>query len=352
MRDALKLAVENCLMPPGSSVDAVTNDAARMSVGSGRTERAVDISVVICTLDRHERLLEALRSLFAQDVPPGLVHEILVVDNSAAGNARELVARLAEARPGLVRYRSEPRTNLSHARNTALAEARGRLVAFMDDDMKAPPGWLAAAVAAMERTQADVLLGKIVPEFEEVLGWASGLADSDRWFGRVYPATEDGVLRTRRDGHIPGAGIGNTVLRRAALPSDQAAPFDPAFGRSGGEDTDLLQRLGQRGAVIAFSEQAWMTEFVPRDRSGPDYLRRRRYLNSQQFVRSAVKNSRWKGLTGARHMLVGGAQLAFSGMRWALARSTGQDDSMARIAAASALGKLFWMRQLPDGQYR
>lgn len=306
---------------------------------------------MICTLDRHDRLARAVRSLLVQDVPPGMAHEILVVDNSATANARELVAALGRDRPGLVRYRHEPRTNISHARNTGVAEARGRYVAFMDDDMVAPACWLAAAYGTMERTGADVLLGGVVPEFEDAEGWGSRLAEPARWFGRALPTTDGTVLAARRDGHIPGAGIGNAVLRRSVLPEGRAA-FDPAFGRSGGEDTDLLQRLGQRGAVSVFSAQAWMAEFVPRDRGTPAYLSRRRYLNSQQFVRAAVKNSTWKALTGARHMAIGGLQLAWSTGRLAAARALGRDPAMARIAAAAAYGKLRWRENGSGGPYR
>ena len=217
--------------------------------------------------------------------------------------------------------------------------------------MAAPPDWLANAVETMERSGADVMIGKIVPEFEGGCGWGGLLPDPARWFGRVFALPDGAVVPTKREGHIPGAGSGNCVLRRRTT-LHEPAPFDPAFGRIGGEDTDFLQRLGQRGAVTVFSERAWMTEFVPADRNTPEYLMRRNYRTSQQFVRIVAKNSPRPWLAACRHMATGVVQLALAVSRHAAANITGTDPVWARIAAAAALGKVLWMRSDATGPYR
>ena len=135
----------------------------------------MDMSIVICTLDRPEGLVRAVRSGVAQDDRGTLAYEIVIVDNSATANACALVRATWGDQPDFVRYLNEPRTNLAHARNAGLAAARGRYVAFMDDDMAAPRDWLANAVETMERTGADVLLGKVIPAFEGGDGWGGAL---------------------------------------------------------------------------------------------------------------------------------------------------------------------------------
>jgi succinoglycan biosynthesis protein ExoM len=311
---------------------------------------AVDMSIVICTLDRPQGMARAVRSCLEQQNRSDCSYEILIVDNSATARARELVQELWGGGSDCVRYLNEPRTNIAHARNAGIAAARGKYVAFMDDDMSAPPDWLANAIEVMERTGADVLLGKVVPEFEGDGGWGGALSDSARWFGRVLALPEASIVPTKRDGHIPGAGSGNCVLRGSTL--HEPAPFDPEFGRVGGEDTDFLQRLGQRGAVTVFSERAWMTEFVPADRNTPAYLVRRSYRTSQQFVRIVAKNSPRPRLTVCRHMAAGAVQLALAVSRYGAAVVTGADPIRARIAAAAALGKILWMGYDASGPYR
>ena len=312
---------------------------------------AIRVSIVICTLDRPEGLRRAMRSCLEQDTAADLAYEVVVVDNSATANAQPVVREFSGTRTGLVRYLNDPRTNIAHARNTGIAAAQGTYVAFIDDDMAAPPGWLSAAFAAMERTGADVLLGKIVPEFEGGPGWGGTLPDSARWFGRDFALPDGAVIPPRRDGHIPHAGTGNCVLRRTTT-LESSAPFDPALGRIGGEDTDFLQRLGQRGKVTVFSEQAWMIEFVPPDRNAPEYLARRNYRTSQQFVRIAARNSARRRLTACRHMATGLAQLALAGLRYGTAKAVGADPVRARLASAAAAGKLCWTRRDADAPYR
>ena len=312
---------------------------------------AIDMSIVICTLDRPEGLVRAVRSCIEQDDRGTLAYEIVIVDNSATAHARDLVHGTWGDPSDFVRYLNEPRTNIAHARNAGVAAARGRYVAFMDDDMAAPPDWLANAVETMERTGADVLLGKVIPAFEGGGGWGGALPDPARWFGRVFPLPDGAIVPPKREGHIPGAGSGNCVLRHATT-LNGPAPFDPAFGLAGGEDTDFLQRLGKRGAVTVFSERAWMTEFVTAGRNAPEYLTRRNYRTSQQFVRIVAKNSARPRLAVCRHMATGVVQLALALSRYGAAKLTGADPFAARIAAAAALGKIFWMRWDATASYR
>ncbi|RIJ43461.1 glycosyltransferase, partial [Maribellus luteus] len=53
----------------------------------------------------------------------------------------------------------EPEPGVANARNAALAVAKGAMIAFLDDDEEAPPGWLAALIAAQARLGADAVFG-------------------------------------------------------------------------------------------------------------------------------------------------------------------------------------------------
>ena len=268
----------------------------------------------------------------------GITFDVVVVDNSADGNVGDLVATYSGG-PVDVRYVSETRTNLSHARNAGVAAAVGRYLAFIDDDMDVPPGWLAEALDCMKRTQADIMVGRVVPEFEGKEGWANGLAVPADWFGReIYVEDGEPLANLKR------VGTGNSVIKCDSV-FGMDAPFDPAFGRIGGEDTDFFQRAHQAGARIVFSKRAWLTEVVPKNRSNAEYLALRRFRQSQQFVRLVVKNkAQIKWLTAARHMATGAVQLGCAASSWLCAKVMGADSGLSKVAMAQALGKVLWLQ--------
>lgn len=115
---------------------------------SGLRSRRLELTVAICTRDRPEELRRALASLAAQIQPPA---EVLVIDNAPSdGRTRELVERGLPGLSGL-RYLEEPARGLDFARNRALAAALGDVVAFLDDDAVAEPGWTRALLEPFQK---------------------------------------------------------------------------------------------------------------------------------------------------------------------------------------------------------
>src|SRR5579859_2663613 len=114
---------------------------------------AVPASIVIPTRERPDYLEVALASVAPQAAAAGA--EVIVVDDGAlAANAR-----LAE-RAGARYVALGTPLGLNAARNAGLDAARGELVAFVDDDVEARDGWLAALLrAAREEPGADVFTG-------------------------------------------------------------------------------------------------------------------------------------------------------------------------------------------------
>ncbi len=302
----------------------------------------MDATIAICTLDRPESLKRALDSCVAQNCANGIAFDVVVVDNSADGNVGDLIAGYAGG-PVEVRYVHEPRTNISHARNAGVAAASGRYLAFVDDDMEAPTDWVGEVIACLDRTGADILMGKVVPVFESDGSWAEALPMD--WYGRDEKVEDGAVLHS-----LKRAATSNSAFRRETMFA-MDIPFDPTFGRSGGEDTDFLQRAQEAGATIVYSSSAWMKEFVPASRSNADYLAKRRFRESQQFVRLVVKNrARIKWLAAARHMATGAAQLGLAVSHWAGAKLTGADAGLPKVAMAQALGKVLWTQRRDTGQ--
>ncbi|MFC7762183.1 glycosyltransferase [Catellatospora bangladeshensis] len=115
------------------------------------------------TCGRTPHLARSLGSLSGLDYSN---YEIVVVDNAphVAGTAR--LVREHAARDARVRYAAEPRAGVTHARNRGLAEARGEIVAYVDDDVTVDPGWLRAlaggfADAGVAAVTGDVLASEL-----------------------------------------------------------------------------------------------------------------------------------------------------------------------------------------------
>ena len=120
------------------------------------------ISVVICTFNRHDVLLEAIMSVELQDLP-AQEFELIVVDNSDDVHARDRFREDLQITCAH-RYLVEPQPGLSRARNIGIHAAHAELVAFLDDDAKASAGWLRHIIDAFSTHQnAGVVGGPVRP---------------------------------------------------------------------------------------------------------------------------------------------------------------------------------------------
>ena len=128
--------------------------------------RHASVSVVIGTYNRAHLLAGTLGALAAQEVPPSLDWEIVVVDNNSTDSTAQAVAAFAPTTTVPVRYVFEPRQGISHARNRGIREAQGSILAFTDDDVLPAPDWISAVASAMERWDAHGVGGRILPRWE------------------------------------------------------------------------------------------------------------------------------------------------------------------------------------------
>jgi hypothetical protein len=171
-------------------------------------------TLAICTRDRPAALERCLRSVAEAVEAP---HEVLVIDNAPhAASTRDVVARFPA-----VRLVSEPRPGLSAARNAAVREASGDVIAFVDDDVVVNPRWLAPLRRAFAEPDVMAVTGLVLPAeleteaqvaFETVHGgFAQGCeaARYDRAFLRATAGDGMPVWKI-------GAGA-NMAIRRSAF---------------------------------------------------------------------------------------------------------------------------------------
>jgi GT2 family glycosyltransferase len=218
--------------------------------------RELSVSVAVCTRDRPEELARCLDSL---DRVEYAAFEVLVVDNAPSSEATRL---LVERRGPRTRYVREVRPGLDWARNRAIAEASGEVIAFTDDDVEVDPGWIGALVSsfAADETVAAVT-GLVLPS--ELETEAQVLFERYRSFGRgftprrIAPSTRGAIAR--RYGAAGDYGTGaNMAFRRTLF--GRIGHFDPALDvgtpTRGGGDLEMFFRLLKAGQVLVYEPRA------------------------------------------------------------------------------------------------
>jgi glycosyltransferase involved in cell wall biosynthesis len=190
------------------------------------------VSVVVPTRNRAGYLEVALASLTAQE--PSGPEEILVIDDRSTDATPEVTRRAGAsyvplAAPG----------GLNAARNTAVRQSTGSLVAFVDDDIWAPPGWLSAlAEGAVRHGGADAFGGPIHARLE---------GPTPRGCGRERPpiTTLDLGTEDREAEMVWGA---NFAIRREAF--ERYGPFDERLGDHGDEEEWLMALRAAGGRIV------------------------------------------------------------------------------------------------------
>ena len=121
------------------------------------------VTVVLSTYNRAKGLAGALDCAAALTLPESVEWEILVVDNNSSDSTRAVVEEFCRRYPRRFRYLFEPQQGLSHARNAGIRQARGEIIAFMDDDVTVPQSWLQNLTAALHGSEWAGAGGRVVP---------------------------------------------------------------------------------------------------------------------------------------------------------------------------------------------
>ena len=186
-------------------------------------------SIVIPTRGRPSYLEVALGSIAPQAAAAGA--EVLVVDDAGASPGLGSLARRFGAR-----YEPHPGPlGLNVARNTGVERSHGELVVFVDDDIRASPGWLAALLdAAAQNPEVDVFAGPIRPQLEGARARACGREGP--------PITSLDLGEADTDARY--AWGANMAIRRSAL--ERVGAFDATL-EHGGDEQEWQDRLRSRG---------------------------------------------------------------------------------------------------------
>lgn len=275
------------------------------------TRTTADLAVVVIGLGAPAELVEAVRSVEAQD----MAAEIVVV-NSGGGDAAKLLSDAGIHVP--VRETAE-RLYVGAARNLGIVMTAAPFVAFLASDCLAAPGWVAERVRLHKTGMRSVASAVLPAAPENRISWAHHLL--------LFPRRLPGLKAS--DALRYGASYDRRLF-------DEIGLFDDSLRT--GEDTEFAARLSEAPAweprVVTLHRNALRIGDLLRDQ----YARGRRYYVAMNRLRG------FRAKTLIRQVL-GEPKRARSVIETAL---TGRDREIARAslpilrlgAFAKALGIL------------
>lgn len=221
-------------------------------------------SVVVCTYDRARTLGPALDSLFGQRAVRECDFEIVVLDDGSTDETPDIIRRAAARSPVPLRQLRTSGLGVAAARNRCLEVARGRWVAFFDDDQIAEPDWLGQLLRAARQTGAGIVGGIIRLRFHSDPPPRLGPLTRQVLGGKDYGP------RLRRCGRFHLVTAGNALVRRDVF--DRIGRFDAGM-QHGMTDVDFMLRALHAGVDGWYTPHAVVHHVLPPHRLGEDYLR-------------------------------------------------------------------------------
>jgi O-antigen biosynthesis protein len=214
------------------------------------------VTVAVCTRDRPDDMKLCLEAISKLDYP----HlDILVVDNAPQTEATK---ELIENHYPPVRYVREPRPGLDWARNRAILEAKGEIIAYTDDDVVVDAGWVKGlAQVFAESPEVMAVTGLVVPY--ELETKAQVLFEEQGGFGKGFEQKWLRVSSGQRlawwllgTGNL-GTGA-NMSYRRSVF--NQIGFFDPALDvgtvTNGAGDLEMFYRILKSGNTLVYEPSA------------------------------------------------------------------------------------------------
>lgn len=220
------------------------------------------ITVCICTYKRPQLLKRLLEALDHQETRGLFTYSIVVTDNDDSQSGKAVVSRFTGMSNIAVKYCVQPRRNIALARNTAVENARGEFIAFIDDDEFPKEQWLLNLFNSCTKYDVAGVLGPVLPYFDE---------DAPRWVvtGGFYdrPMHPTGMVLDWEQ-----CRTGN-VLVKAQMFSEEGQRFDPEF--LSGSDQEFFKRMMRRGHSFVWCNDAAVYEVVPPARCKRAFMVRR-----------------------------------------------------------------------------
>jgi len=187
----------------------------------------IRISVIIPTLNENAVIQQCLKALSSNRLSK-TAFEVIVVDNGSTDATVETVRQFQALHS--LKVISLKRVHISALRNRGAAEARGKILAFLDADCLALADWLTNALRLFE------------DHGEGIIGCHYQIPDDATWVGRVWCQNR----LTERVGNVSYVPSGDLLIDRELF--FQVGGFDESLQTN--EDFEFCQRVIAAGFTV------------------------------------------------------------------------------------------------------
>ncbi|MGQ8870923.1 glycosyltransferase [Paenibacillus sp. TSA_86.1] len=253
------------------------------------------VTVAICTYNRAQDAIEAIRSAVQQSYASD-DYEILLIDNNSKDNTRDQVLQtILQNDQHHIRYVLEVKQGLSVARNRAIQEARGQYILFLDDDAFASKDWIRHIVHVFEMDEQIGCVGGRIDPIWEVPEPMWIPPENRSLFTILDFANEVTEMKS------PSIPFGANVAFRLSV-FTELAPFREDLGRVGNnllssEESELIARIRTRYKVY-YTPYGSVQHKVAKERTTKNWFLRRIYW---QGVSDAIRDQHRGVLRTTKH---------------------------------------------------
>ncbi len=283
----------------------------------------MDISVIISTHNRAESLRETIESFLRLEWETETSYELLIVDNNSTDITKDVVAAYMNKNP-FIKYVFEEKTGVSQARNKGIKEAKGKIIAFMDDDVELDKNWGMEIVKAF-RNNPDVysIGGKNIPVFPE---------GKPAWINNDFLAIYGDVKMGEEERYFefPSHPYGlNMSFRREVF--GKIGMFNAELGRRknillSNEETGIYYNISRHNLKVLYSPFVIVKHKVPTYRTQKKWILKRHYwqgLSDVVFEQITSKKSgkillreAYRDLVSVKRGITGNSGISIKKLYW------------------------------------
>lgn len=306
------------------------------------------LSLIIPTYNREKSLERLFHSLERQQLQPELF-EIICVNNGSTDGTAALCERYAQRLPTM-RLVHEPRSGLLYARNAGVRAAVGDILVLCDDDIEAPPTWLASIRELMVRRPEIMLLGGnnigcfegTPPEFVSTLWEDVGHGIQLNSYYSLIENIPHGMVAPSQ-GYVMGC---NFATRRAVV--EAAGGFGPDCMQHlllQGDGENRVGAVAETMGIVWLDPKVSVRHWMPAARLTTEYLSKRKRYFAIDSAYCALRNydfRHWKNGDAASHIQNTYLSIAASqaDMRKWISRQHYFDDDLPHVDFGDTYGLL------------